>query len=433
MITLRQYQREISSRGLEILKQYSLLYLAMEVRTGKTFTALDIANNFGATNVLFVTKKKAIKGIENDYNAFNPTFKMNIINYEQLHKETNVYDLLIIDEAHCLGAFPKPSKRVKELLKLSKNKPIIYLSGTPTPESWSQIFHQLFISSFSPFCIYKTFYKWAYTFVDIGRVYRAYGVQANDYKNARIEKVKEEIKHIMITHTQAESGFESTVNENILTVKMKQYTYAWCEKLRKDRIIIGKKETILADSPTKLLSKLHQLYSGTVIFESGESSVTDNSKALFVQQKFKDKIIGIFYKFQKEYDMLKEVFGDNITNDLNEFLSEDCNKNIALQIVSGREGISLAKADYLVYINIDFSAQSYWQSRDRLTTINRKNNTVYWIFAENGIEFDIYNVVKNKKKYTTKHFEENERKRLAKKINKATGEQRLLCFEADND
>ena len=76
-----------------------------------------------------------------------------------------------------------------------------------------------------------------------------------------------------------------------------------------------------------------------------------------------------------------------------------------MQIVSGREGISLSKADYLVYFNIDFSATSYWQSRDRLTTKERQTNDVYWIFSKGGLEDKIYKQVQDKKSFTTKHYE----------------------------
>ena len=89
------------------------------------------------------------------------------------------------------------------------------------------------------------------------------------------------------------------------------------------------------------------------------------------------------------------------------------NKSIALQIVSGREGISLSNAKYLVYYNIDFSSLSYWQSRDRLTTMNRLTNDIYWIFSENGIEDKIYKAVSNKKNYTLKIFE-NDRATISK-------------------
>ena len=88
--------------------------------------------------------------------------------------------------------------------------------------------------------------------------------------------------------------------------------------------------------------------------------------------------------------------------ELSEFNST--NKTIALQIVSGREGISLKNAKALVYYNIDFSATSYWQSRDRMTTKERLESDVYWIFAEGGIEKDIYKAVIKKKDYTLSHF-----------------------------
>ncbi|RZJ91601.1 MAG: hypothetical protein EOO20_04770 [Chryseobacterium sp.] len=103
--------------------------------------------------------------------------------------------------------------------------------------------------------------------------------------------------------------------------------------------------------------------------------------------------------------MLKQVYGDQLCTDLDTFNST--NKNIALQIVSGREGISLSKADYLVYINIDFSSLSYWQSRDRLTTMDRKTNDVFWVFAKDGIEDYVYNSVIKKKDYTSSVFKKD--------------------------
>jgi hypothetical protein len=127
------------------------------------------------------------------------------------------------------------------------------------------------------------------------------------------------------------------------------------------------------------------------------------TKAEFIKEKFKGKKIGIFYKFKEELNALSQVFGaENLTTDLSIFESTD--KNIALQIVSGREGISLKQADCLVYYNIDFSATSYWQSKDRMTTKDRLDNDVYWIFTKGGIENDIYKTVIKKKDYTINHF-----------------------------
>jgi superfamily II DNA or RNA helicase len=60
---LRDYQVELSNKATQILKDYGLVYLAMQVRTGKTLTAFATAHKFGAKKVLIVTKKKAIDDI----------------------------------------------------------------------------------------------------------------------------------------------------------------------------------------------------------------------------------------------------------------------------------------------------------------------------------------------------------------------------------
>ena len=39
---LRDYQEEIRDKAIDVLDKYGLVYLAMEVRTGKTLTSLSI-------------------------------------------------------------------------------------------------------------------------------------------------------------------------------------------------------------------------------------------------------------------------------------------------------------------------------------------------------------------------------------------------------
>lgn len=398
---LRKYQKELANKGVTILTTYGIVYLAMEVRTGKTLTALEIAKLYGSKSVLFITKKKAIKSIEKDYKNFGYTFNLTVINNESLHLMYGEYDLLISDEHHRNGAFPKPNKVTQLIKQKYANLPMIFLSGTPHPESYSQIFHQFWISNNTPFGYYSNFYKWAKDFVIEKKKYLGYA-NVNDYSQAKMEIIKPIIEKYFIRFTQKEAGFETSVNENILYCDMLDITYNVAKQLKKDKVVQGVFETILADTGVKEMSKLHQIYSGTVKFESGKSVILDYSKGFFIKDKFEGQKIAIFYKFKQEYNLLKEVFGDLLTDDLSEF--DNSNKNIALQIVSGREGISLAKAKYLVYFNIDFSAVSYWQSRDRLTTMERTANDVYWIFSKGGIESKIYKAVSNKKDFTLSVF-----------------------------
>jgi hypothetical protein len=378
----------------------------MSVRTGKTATSMEIARLYGAKSVLFLTKKIAMNSIKADYTDFGYSkhFRMQVMNDESMHKLTGSYDLVIHDEHHRFGAVPKPGKATKTFKKMFSHLPMIFLSGTPTPEGYSQIYHQYWVSNYSPFKQYTNFYKWAKDFVIPGIRYTSHGPAAC-YKNAYIDRIRPITDPYNITYTQEQAGFESVIEEECLYVDMKPSTYSMCDKLMKDFIIQGKDEVILADTSVKLQQKLHQMYSGTVKFESGNAMVIDYSKAEFIKERFKGVKIGIFYKFIAELQALREVFGDSLTTDLDEFNSTG--KSIALQIISGREGISLKNAEFLVFYNIDFSATSYWQGRDRMTTMERKFNKIYWIFSNKGIEKKIYKSVMDKKSYTLSHFKKD--------------------------
>ena len=409
-ITLRPYQQDIVEKTCKLLRGAPrFAYLSMEVRTGKTLTALSALDCVGdISTVLFVTKKKAIAGIQKDYKALAPSYSCEFINYESLHKiDIEKIDAVIFDEAHSMGAFPKPSNRTLQARYLvHKHNPyVIFLSGTPSPESYSQMYHQMWVlGDRSPF--YEiNFYKWAHGYVKIWER-MINGFRVNDYSNGIKESIMPAVQPYMISYTQSEAGFTSKVNEHILKVTMSDMTYNIADRLKRDLLFEGKNDVILADTPVKMMQKLHQIYSGTVILESGKAIILDKTKAEFIRERFAGKRIAVFYKFQEELKCLLSVFQEDMTTDLGKFHAGDCN-NFAIQIVTGREGISLKEADYLVYYNIDFSATSYWQSRDRLTTMDRLENNVYWVFAEGGIEEKIYKVVQGKKPYTVSHFKKD--------------------------
>lgn len=400
----RDYQKAIIYKGKEILSKYKFLYLAMEVRTGKTLTSLGIAQQMGVEHVLFITKKKAISSITDDMKMLCPNFVMFTINYESLHKIPNKrWDLIIIDEAHSMGAFPKPSGRAKKVGDLIRRcKPyVILMSGTPTPESYSQMYHQVYSIPNNPFNSFSNFYRFADQYVN-KKDRLINGRRINDYSDGRVDIVNKMNKYT-INYTQKQAGFVSNIKERMLHVPVDDSIYDMVNVLRKDRVLELEEGVILADTPVKLMQKVHQLFSGTCKFEDGSSAVLDESKAIFIKNRFKGQKIGIFYKFKEELNALKQVFGDDLTADLDEFYNHPT-KSIALQIVSGREGISLKQAKFLVYYNIDFSATSYWQSRDRMTTKERSENEVFWVFAQDGIEDKIYRAVTAKKNYTLQHF-----------------------------
>lgn len=409
-MTLRDYQIRISDEAKDILKQFGLVYLAMEPRTGKTLTSIVTAYKAGAKKVLFVTKKKAIDDIIEQAKSLGYEMQIVVTNYEQLHKYDKKWDLVIVDEAHSIGAFPMKSNRCEELKRICVDTPIIYLSGTPSPESYSQLYHQFFISSFNPFKKWPTFYKWAHEFVAIKKM-MINGQSFNDYKNADYQKIKEHCAHLFISFTQEEAGFSSFVDEEIHYVKMLDSTNRLAAKLKADRVVENATgDKIVAETAVKLMQKLHQIYSGTVIIDEPEreSRVIDQSKVYYIKEKFnKYPKIAIFYKFKAEYVSLYMLFDKPIFTDALEF--ENAREGIFLsQIVSGREGINLQSADALIMYNIDFSATSYWQARARIQTKDKtKECKVHWIFSVGGIEEKIHKAVSEKRNYTLQYFKKD--------------------------
>lgn len=416
--TLRDYQKEISLKGIEILRKYGLVYYSMEVRTGKTATALETAYLYGAKVVLFLTKKRAITSIENDYKDFGYEDKFNLIvaNDESLHLITSIPDLVIHDEHHRFGAFPKPNKTAKLFKDKFGKIPMIFLSGTPHPESYSQIFHQFWVKV-GFWKRHVNFYKWANDYVVKKKKHLGYA-EVNDYTEVNADGmnfIRKMQELIFVSYTQVQSGFNTCVNKKVLYCDMNSETHFMCKKLCKELFITIDGKEVIADTAVKLQSKIHQLSSGSIIADDKDVFITDNSKALFINEYFKGKKMAIFYFFKAEYDILKDVFGDYLTNDLEDF--NNSHRHIALQQISGAEGISLAKADVLIFYNFGFSNVKFTQAIDRLTTMERKENDVYFIFGKGGIEEKIYNRLELKKDYITSAFKKDYNVKFPKKVN----------------
>lgn len=403
---LRDYQHTTAEKALAILKQYGLVYLAMAVRTGKTRTSLAVANMYGAKRVLFLTKKKAIASIKMDFDSLNPSFELYVTNYENVQNcDPDDFDFIILDESHTLGQYPQPANKVKLVRRICLKKPVIYLSGTPSPESYSQLFHQFYVSSFSPFEKYNTFYSWAKDFVKVKEKF-FYNRKINDYSQADKEKIDQYTKHLFLSITQEEAGFKQMVEEEILTVKMKPSTYVLAKKLITKRVHVGKGgEEIICDTEAKLQQKLHQVYSGTVRIDNKEEAlVFDDTKARFVSEFFKEKKIAIFYCFKAELEALRWAFKGMITDSPEEF-NNRTDLTFVCQIQAGSMGTNLSSADALVMYNIHFSSLQYQQARARLQTKDRVEPApLYWIFSQDGIESKIYEKVINKQDYTLSYF-----------------------------
>lgn len=402
---LRGYQEKLAEKAFQIISTLHIVYLAIEMRVGKTLIALRTADLLKVEKVLFVTKKKAIGSIISDYEKSGFEFHLEVINYEQLHKIEDIYDVVIADEGHGLGAYPKPSARTKELKRIisAGNSKLILCSGTPSPETYSQLFHQFWISPKNPFN-QESFYKWAHEFVNIQEK-TFNGMRFRDYKDAHKDKIMGVLNKYFIRYSQVDANFkQSDVEEEIICIPRSQNVEKMVKILMKDRYYrFNDGQEIIADTAVKLQAKIHQAYSGTIKTEEGLTKIIDISKAKYILESYHGYKIAIFYKFKAEGDVLKKIV-PNWTDDPQKFNSESESVFIC-QILSGSMGVNLSSADILIFYNIDFSSTQYWQARARIQTFDRdKAAIVHWLFMENGIERKVYDAVLKKKDYTLSYF-----------------------------
>lgn len=412
---LYDYQRDMVDKGKDILSTNKLVIYALEMRLGKSHVSLSTVCELGGKSALFVTPKAAISSVEKDFKEGNYLLDLDIINYESLHKITKQYDYIIIDEFHKLGAFPKPAQKVKILKPLcEKAKGVIFLSGTPTPESYSQIYHALSVSPHSPFSEYRNFYAWSKDYVNEYTI-KISGRNATKYDSAKKDKVMEAIQHLFLSYSQEEAGFNHAVEDKIHYVEMTDGQKKAIELVKKNKVLTlqdgGK---VIADTPAKELTVIHQLCSGTIKYEKDGLEVRktfSESKLDYIAEELLGKgmeagcglPVAIFYCFIEEGNALRRRF-PNSTSDPVEFQRGDYDMLIS-QVRTVREGVNISRAENIIFYNLGFSYTDYAQARQRHQARDRREQPIaHFIFSRNGIEDEVYKRVSKKKSYTLAYY-----------------------------
>lgn len=407
---LLDYQVKTKNKLLKILDEHRVAYLAGEVRTGKTLTAIHTAYEYlypsllstDLSEVLFITSKKAIKNIRKQVKDSKVNLKVTLINFESVHKVKDLKpDFVIIDEAHRIGAFPKPGKYCKLIKQYCKTAyAFLLMSGTPSPESYCQLFHQFWVTEQGPWRKFKSFYKFANKYVDKETIYIGMGHNPIDYSHAK-PSVLRMFKEYSVSMTQKQAGFKGKVVEQVHHVPAPPQITFPLSILAKTKLL--ESPELVADTAAKLKSYFHQITSGTVIDIDQKQRILSKFKVDYIQKKFRNKKLAIYYVYRKEGDLLKKAFSQ-WTSDPEEF-QQSKNKTFICQIQSGREGFSLQSADCIIFYNISYSAVSYLQARARSQTRLGNDCHIHWIFSNTGFEDSVYQTVKEKEiDFTTKHF-----------------------------
>lgn len=401
MIKLYEHQEQIIKQAKPILEEFNLCYISAETRTGKTLAAIHLVKD-DYEKILIVTKKKAIPSWLSDLELSNVT-NFDVINYESIHKVAdNDYDLLILDESHSIGSYPRPSKRAAQVKEIAEGKRIVFLSATPSAESYSQLFHQFWISSYSPF-EEKTFYKWFKEY-GIPESFFMNGMRINSYKKTEEELIQEETKHLFVSMTKEKANFKILVEEKIHQIEINQdYTNA-LNRFYLHRVLKIGDYDIVAETAAATLNKMHQLTGGTIKIDDDVSIITSTHKLDYIKKNLsQDKKIVILCNYVEERNLLLREL-ESSTENIEEFKNEDCQFFIG-HIKTFSEGVDFSYADSMIIYSLNFSATTFLQSRERLANKKRiKPIIVNYLFAKNSIDEKIFEAVKSKMNFTNSYY-----------------------------
>lgn len=396
------HQTELAEKAKELLAKYNIAYLTMAERTGKSLTGLLALEG---KNVLVITKKAAISGWQETLDAC-PWLKGNfeLINYHSAHKCSGDYDAIVLDESHAYcSANPKKAKYGKlwrDVEIICRNKPIIFMSATPSAQGYHQLYNTLKLSSFSPFKRFNNFYRFYDEYAERDPYGQFFMVRTSSTKYVKdytrvVALCKHEVKHLFITKTRKELNFKQEPTDILHFIQLESRTKKWYNTLITSKVLIGKNSTLIADTSMKLRTSLHMLEGGVLKIDDEYIQMPNHEKIDYIKSNWGDtKDIAIMYQYVAEGTKLRATF-----------------KNAYIyQGITFAEGVDLSHIKHLIIYSQDFSTSRHTQRRARQCNKNRKDTIdVHFLLTKKGISHQVYKTVSvNKKNYVDTYFEREE-------------------------
>lgn len=389
------HQIELAEKLIYLLRSYNVAYLAAEERTGKTLAAILAADAMiEVKEVVVITKKTALDGWYNTLKAHPIVKSVIVTNYHQMHKLEKLAPntLVIVDEAHAyISGYPKVSAMWRQLKNLALRQKVLFLSATPKAQGTQQLYHQLAICTYSPWHKYDSFYKW---FRNYGQIYtiKLQGRDCNQYDKIDHDKVWNDVKHLFITMTRAEIGFEHEPEDKLHYVQLDQVTKDVYNELLVNKLVEFHAGTLVCDTISRLRPALHMIEGGVTKIKDTYYSLRNKEKIDYILSTFGDSSdTVIMYNYIAEGDKLRAVFKNSPI----------------LQATSYAEGVDLSMYKNLVVYSMNFSTSKYVQRRARQANMQRKEEiTVHYLLVKKAISDQVYKTVAvNKRNFVDSLFE----------------------------
>lgn len=387
-MTYKQHQIQASDQVYDVLKNKGICLLAGLPRTGKTRTAIRVAEMSKCEHILVVTKKNAIPGWLSELDAVGVKKQYTVTNYEQVKNLTGSFDLAVIDESHSIGRPGKPTQRLKDLRKKVYGLPVILLTGTPAAETLLSYYYQFCLSPRSPFVGFKNFYAF----------FREYGIPNTIYVNGRMQEtytkgsqaILDAVEPYIVTLTQEQAGIKHKAQDQVHVVPLLESTKQLIQTIRTDKVAMIGGEEVGFDSDMGERAAVHQIESGAVKIK-GRTVFLSNSEIVdYLYKTFGDsEDVGFMVHYHSTRDKLLQRF----------------KKAQLFSSQSHAEGVNLAHLKHFVIVNSGYSGASFIQRRDRIVNINRDTPAiVHHITADGGISAKVYEALSGKRDFTLRLY-----------------------------
>ncbi|NFB58011.1 DEAD/DEAH box helicase [Clostridium botulinum] len=382
---------------------------------GKTFVGSEKLKELNSNINLVICQKSKLddwyehfKTYYPEYNTFIysktrdiPSNSVVIINYDLVWRRPKLSQLenftLMLDESSMIKN--PTSKRTKFILKL-KAENVILLSGTPCGGKFEELLTQCKLLGWN---ISKKLYWQQYIkFInmDVGgfKVPKVVG-----YKN--VERLKQKLHDYGSIFMKTEEVFDlpEQVEISALIENTKEY-----KKFKKNRLITIDGTELVGDTSLTKMLYLRQLAS------QYNSNKLNTLKDLL--ESTEDRVI-IFYNFTEEMKQIKDLcirlekpvsIVNGQTKDLENYKSKD-NTVVLVQYQAGAMGLNLQLSNKIIYYSLPLASELFEQSKKRTHRIGQTRTCMYWYLITKGsIEEQICEVLKQRRDYTNKLFEELE-------------------------
>lgn len=441
---LKEYQVE----GLEFLLSGGS-GLFFEQGLGKTLTALEWLNHTGGFPVLVVCPKSVCGVWPREAEQFDYPFQIITgtgdktkrhaarakimesikngvpmglaVNYEALRTD---YDLLkiigfktvIFDESHRLKN--RQAQTFKAAEHVVAGVPFrLILSGTPMPKSAEDLWAQAFLVSPKTF---PHFWGFKQTFVRYRQI-KVNGRTIDIPMGTKSEGLlNEKIKGFALRKTKAEClDLPEKIYKKIF-LEMPKEARKHYDTLVNDLIIQIETngEVKRFDSKASALQKLHQVCQGFIYVNESEAKRLGDAIKLealldIIEDTGSESLI-VFTYFKADEDLLAselaklkdvELFhlhadltADERTLLIDRFQTSPTKGVFLVNLERGKEGITLTRANHVVYYDNVWSHGTRAQSEDRAHRIGQRKNVIYYdLIIENSIDQQIQKVLKGKK------------------------------------